>query len=107
MQEGVSLTKDKAECLSGCIPACFSTGLKTIEIYGFSGKEEELFAIKILLQVASALDKLLIQCYSYFSSSVLNDVDSHRETTEKLHKQILTYPKRSMDCKIDFEHKMW
>ncbi|MED6197916.1 hypothetical protein PIB30_061298 [Stylosanthes scabra] len=103
-EEGVSLTKDNAECILGCIPLCFSN-LKTIEINGFNGEEEELFAIKILLQVASALDKLLIQCYS--SLSVSDDVDNHRERSEKFHKQILTYPKRSMDCKIEFEHKMW
>ncbi|MED6168723.1 hypothetical protein PIB30_014188 [Stylosanthes scabra] len=102
---GVSLPKDDATYILDCIPLCFSTDLKTIEICNFNGAEEELFAIKVLLKAASSLGKLIIRCHS--RSSDFDDIDSHRgERSEKLHKQILRYPKRSMDCEMDFQHIM-
>ncbi|KAL1342712.1 hypothetical protein HN51_029230 [Arachis hypogaea] len=99
--KGVFLPKDDATCILDCIPMCFSTDLKLIEISGFDGEEEELFAIKVLLQSASVLSKLIIR--SYFFRYNGDDID-RGERLDKLHQQILRYPRRSMDCEIDVEH---
>ncbi|XP_020966856.1 FBD-associated F-box protein At5g22730-like isoform X3 [Arachis ipaensis] len=101
-QGGLSLAKGDANCVFDPLPVCFSTTLKMIEINGITGKKDELFAIKILLQAASVLDKLRISCY-WFSF----DLDDRRiglKRTKELCKQILKYPKRSMDCEIEFEY---
>ncbi|MED6168716.1 hypothetical protein PIB30_014181 [Stylosanthes scabra] len=87
-QGGLSLAKDKANCISDPLPVCFSTTLKMIEITGITWKKDELFAIKILLKAGTVLDKLRIQ------SSCIR--------SKELYKQILNYPKSSMDCKIEF-----
>ncbi|RYQ93851.1 hypothetical protein Ahy_B09g100079 isoform C [Arachis hypogaea] len=102
-QGGLSLAKGDANCVFDPLPVCFSTTLKMIEINGITGKKDELFAIKILLQAASVLDKLRISCY-WFSF----DLDDRRiglKRTKELCKQILKYPKRSMDCEIEFEYR--
>ncbi|XP_016174026.2 uncharacterized protein LOC107616587 [Arachis ipaensis] len=98
---GVFLPKDDATCILDCIPMCFSTDLKLIEICDFDGEEEELFAIKVLLQAASALSKLIIRSYSFQYKGEHID---RGERLDKLHQQILRYPRRSMDCEIDVEH---
>ncbi|MED6173871.1 hypothetical protein PIB30_063724 [Stylosanthes scabra] len=99
---GLSLAKDDENCIFDPLPLCFSTTLKTIEINGITGKKDELCAIKILLQAASVLDKLCIQCY--WHSFDLDDNDIGLKMSKELYKQILKYPKRSMDCKIVFQY---
>ncbi|XLR45119.1 hypothetical protein S83_029779 [Arachis hypogaea] len=92
-QGGLSLAKGDANCIFDPLPVCFMALLE---------KKDELFAIKILLQAASVLDKLRISCY-WFSF----DLDDRRiglKRTKELCKQILKYPKRSMDCEIEFEY---
>ncbi|XLU32526.1 hypothetical protein S245_068592 [Arachis hypogaea] len=102
IQGAVSLDKRDANCIFDPLPVCFSTTLKTIEISGITGKEEELFAIEILLQAASVLDKLCIKCY-WFSFD-LNDKGIGLKRSEELYKHILKYPKRSKDCEIELEY---
>ncbi|QHO35815.1 hypothetical protein HN51_029233 [Arachis hypogaea] len=101
-QGEVSLAKEDANFIFDPLPVCFSTTLKTIEISGITGKEEELFAIEILLQAASVLDKLCIKCY-WFSFD-LNDKRIGLKRSEELYKRILKYPKSSKDCEIELEY---
>ncbi|XP_027366393.1 F-box/LRR-repeat protein At3g26922-like isoform X2 [Abrus precatorius] len=94
---GVSLPKNCANNnhIMDPLPVCFKTNLKTIKIYCFSGSDDELNAIKFLLQEASVLDKIYIYCSSF-------EFDSPAESKrlKKLYKQIVRFPRESMDCKI-------
>jgi hypothetical protein len=81
------------------LPTCFETHIKIIRIYGFCGNEEELNAIKNLLQIAQVLlDKL----YIYFN---VFDFDSPERTKkiERLYGQIVGFPRASVDCVIHLE----
>ena len=77
------------------LPACFRTHLKMIKIDGFTWDDEELNAIKFLLQAASVLETLYICCYSFNF-----DTSTRSEGLKKLHKQISRFPRGSMNCKI-------
>lgn len=76
------------------MPACFGTHLKIIKIYGFCGFEGELNAIRFLLQTAQVLDALYLYIDEYGFDYLWE------ERLERLYKQILGFPKASLDCDI-------
>jgi len=80
------------------LPTCFKTHIKIIRIYGFCGNEEELNAVKNLLQILQVLDKL----YIYFN---VFDFDSPGRTKkiERLYGKIMGFPRASVNCVIHLE----
>ncbi|CAK8539131.1 unnamed protein product [Lathyrus sativus] len=94
---GVMLDESGANAIN-LLPTCFLTHLKIIKIYNFCGNEEEINAIKYLLNTTLVLDLLYIQYNeSHFDSP---------EGSEKLQRffdQIDEFPKLSRDCVIEIE----
>ncbi|GMY36938.1 F-box/LRR-repeat protein At3g58900-like [Fagus crenata] len=79
------------------VPSCFVTHLKTIQIHPFSGGEYEMHAVKILLECALVLERIVIVCdESYFESH--GGLKKHKE----IYEQILLFPRGSMSCEVDF-----
>ena len=79
------------------VPSCFVTHLKTIQIHPFSGGEYEMHAVKILLECALVLERIVIVCdESCFESH--GGLKKHKE----IYEQILLFPRGSMSCEVDF-----
>ncbi|RDX60578.1 F-box protein, partial [Mucuna pruriens] len=94
---GISMPKNDLNNI-GPLPTCFETHLTTIRIYGFTGTEEEMLAIKFLLQSTPHLDALFVHINprnfdSTAGSKMLN----------RLFKQIIQFPSASEDRGIYFE----
>jgi len=54
------------------MPTCFVTHLKIIEIYEFHEDEEKMHAVKIFLESASVLERIVIVCDEYRNLGGLN-----------------------------------
>lgn len=78
------------------VPSCLMTHLKTINIFGLSGDEKEIYAIKILLKIASVLKRISISfdAFDFISSGDLMKL-------KEFSAQILSFPKGS-SCSIFF-----
>ena len=79
------------------MPTCFVTHLKTIEISEFRGDEKEMHAVKIFLESASVLERIVIVCDDYHFKS-----RGGLKKQKEIYKQILLFPRGSMSCAVDF-----
>lgn len=95
--QGVSLPEDGANNI-GVLPACFGAHLKTIKIYGFSGKKGEMRAIKFLLQATPVLETLYV-----YSNPYSFDSRAGTKRLVKLFYKIDEFPRASEDCEIELE----
>jgi hypothetical protein len=73
------------------------THLKAIQIYPFWGAEYEMHAVKILLEFASALERIVIICdENYFESR------GGLKKQKEIYEQIRLFPRGSMSCVVHF-----
>jgi hypothetical protein len=77
------------------VPPCFLSHLKCVEVAEYCGGEKELSAVKILLENAIVLDKIVITCPMLFPMPL--------ESQEKVCKQLTELRERSQNCKIVWE----
>jgi hypothetical protein len=73
------------------MPSCFLSHLTRIKVYGYDGKND-LYAVKILLKNAIALDEMVI-CFE-------ESLEENLEMQDYLYKQLIKLPKGSHNCEI-------
>ncbi|XP_034897392.1 F-box/LRR-repeat protein At3g26922 [Populus alba] len=98
---GVSMPKVPSNCREDWTldpsPPCFLSCLKFIQVASFRGDEKELDAVGFLLKNATALESMDI----IYSGSAHRDEGVDK--TNKIHQQLLAFPRWSKIGKIDFD----
>ncbi|XP_057979429.1 F-box/FBD/LRR-repeat protein At5g56420-like [Malania oleifera] len=75
------------------LPACFCTHLKTIQISWFCGYEHELYGVKVLLQSARVLERLVISFNPW-------ELDGDLKKQDEIRQQVISFPRASENCVI-------
>ncbi|XP_045801104.1 F-box/FBD/LRR-repeat protein At3g14710-like isoform X1 [Trifolium pratense] len=88
------LNKDVLTSASATLPRCFLSSFKVFEFKGFNANEHDLSLVKFMLENASILEKMRISPAFWLRYA---DIDF-----EKVKEQILSLPKRSSFCMVEF-----